>query len=120
MYAFVIKCICGPGASNTALAIAAGKRACEKQMIGGPCFMVRGHRCMGVTQDKLMVRTGPEGERTGARGHAHALTRKHAVPMAFTGKPLEGFIFMLPPGCATQRAVEAWVKRALAFVATQP
>jgi hypothetical protein len=61
----------------------------------------------------MMVRTSTEG-------HAHALTLKHAVPMDFTGKPLKGFVFVLPPGCATQRAVEAWVKRALAFVATLP
>jgi hypothetical protein len=91
----------------------AGERASEKQMMGGLCFMVRGHMCVGVTQDKLMVRTGPQG-------HAHALTLKHAVPMDFTGKSLKGFVFVLPPGCATQRAVEAWVKRALAFVATLP
>ena len=91
----------------------AGERANEKKMMGGLCFMVRGHMCVGVTQDKLMVRIGPEG-------HAHALTLKHAVPMDFTGRPLKGFVFVLPPGCATQRAVEAWVKRALAFVATLP
>lgn len=75
--------------------------------------MVRGHMCVGVTQDKLMVRTGPEE-------HAHTLTLKHAVPMDFTGKPLKGFVFVPPPGCATQRAVDAWVKRALAFVASLP
>ena len=93
--------------------VLAGQRATEKTMMGGLCFMVRGHMCVGVTQDKLMVRTG-------AAGHAHALTLKHAVPMDFTGKPLKGFVFVLPAGCATQRAVDAWVKRALTFVATLP
>ena len=91
----------------------AGERANEKAMMGGLCFMVRGHMCAGVTKDKLMVRTGAEG-------HAHALTLKHAVPMDFTGKPLKGFVFVLPAGCATQRAVDAWVKRALALVAALP
>ncbi len=89
----------------------AGERANEKKMMGGLCFMVGGHMCVGVTQDKLMVRTGPAG-------HAKALTLKHAVPMDFTGKPLKGFVFVLPAGCGTQRAVDAWVKRALAFTAT--
>ena len=91
----------------------AGERANEKAMMGGLCFMVHGHMCVGVTRDKLMVRTGAEG-------HAHALTFKHAVPMDFTGKPLKGFVFVLPAGCATQRAVDAWVKRALAHVAALP
>ena len=58
--------------------------------------------------------------RVGAEAHAHALTLKHAMPMDFTGKPLKGFVFVQPAGCATQRAVETWVKRALKFVATLP
>ena len=58
--------------------------------------------------------------RTGAQDHAHALTLKYAVPMDFTGKPLREFVFVLPEGCATQRAVDAWVTRALTFVATLP
>ena len=99
-------------AARARLALA-GERANEKAMMGGLCFMVHGHMCVGVTRDKLMVRTGAEG-------HAHALTFKHAVPMDFTGKPLKGFVFVLPAGCATQRAVDAWVERALAFVRTLP
>ena len=91
----------------------AGERATEKAMMGGLCFMVGGHMCVGITLTKLMVRVG-------AQVHAHALTLKHAVPMDFTGKPLKGFVFVLPAGCATQRAVDAWVKRGLAFVATLP
>ena len=91
----------------------AGERASEKKMMGGLCFMVRGYMCVGVTNDKLMVRTGSEA-------HAHALTLKHAVPMDFTGKALKGFVFVLAQGCSTQRNVDAWVKRALAFVTTLP
>ena len=90
-----------------------GEPCAEKKMMGGLCFMVRGHMCVGVVQDKRMVRSGPEG-------HAKALTLKHVMPMDFTGKPLKGFVFALPPGCSTQRAVDAWVKRALTFTATLP
>ena len=91
----------------------AGERANEKKMMGGLCFMVRGHMCVGVTNEKLMVRTGAEG-------HSKALAMKHVKPMDFTGKPLKGFVFVLPPGCGTQRSVDAWVKRALTFTATLP
>ncbi len=55
-------------AARVRLALA-GEPCAEKKMMGGLCFMVRGHMCVGVAQDKLMVRTGPEG-------HAKALSFK--------------------------------------------
>jgi hypothetical protein len=33
----------------------------EKRMFGGIAFMVRGHMCVGIVKDQLMVRVGPEG-----------------------------------------------------------
>jgi TfoX/Sxy family transcriptional regulator of competence genes len=99
-------------ASRVRLALA-GECVIEKKMMGGLCFMVRGNMCVGVTKNKLMVRVG-------ADAHQRALTLKHAVPMAFTGKPLRGFVFVLHQGVATQRAVDAWTKRGLDFVAALP
>lgn len=32
----------------------------EKKMFGGLCFMVSGHMCCGIVDDKLMARVGPE------------------------------------------------------------
>ena len=85
----------------------------EKKMMGGLCFMVRGHMCCGVEKERLMVRVGPQA-------HERALKLKHAAPMDFTGRPMRGFVYVLAPGVATQRDVDAWVRRGLEFVASLP
>ena len=99
-------------AARVRLALA-GERASEKQMIGGLCFMVRGNMCAGVTKNQLMVRVGTDA-------YQRSLKLKHAAPMDFTGKPLRGFVFVRPEGVTTQRAVDAWIKRGLHFVAALP
>jgi TfoX/Sxy family transcriptional regulator of competence genes len=99
-------------AARVRLALA-GERTNEKKMMGGLCFMVSGHMCAGVTKNQLMVRVG-------ADAYQRSLKLKHATPMEFTGKPLRGFVFVQPEGVTTQRAVDAWVKRGLNFVATLP
>ncbi|MFN0161235.1 MAG: TfoX/Sxy family protein [Burkholderiales bacterium] len=91
----------------------AGEAVTEKKMMGGLCFMVRGHMACGVTAERLMVRVGPEA-------HAAALRVKHAAPMDFTGRPMRGFVFVGAAGVATQRGVAAWMERALAFNSTLP
>ena len=32
----------------------------EKKIFGGLCFMVSGHMCCGIVNDKLMARVGPD------------------------------------------------------------
>ena len=86
-----------------------GEPVSEKKMVGGLCFMVRGHMCIRVDKNRLMVRVG-------ADAHERALKLKHAVPMDFIGRAMRGFIFVEPAGCTTQRGVDAWVRRGLAFV----
>lgn len=83
-----------------------------KKMFGGVCFMVRGHMCCGVT-DVLMLRVGKDA-------HAAALARPHARPMTFTGRPMDGFVFVDPPGWKTDKALAAWLARGTAHVATLP
>ena len=99
-------------AARVRLALAA-ELTTEKKMMGGLCFMVRGHMCCGVEKERLMVRVGPQA-------HERALKLKHAAPMDFTGRPMRGFIYVLPQGLATQRGVDAWVRRGLEFVAALP
>ena len=59
----------------------------EKKMFGGLAFMLHGNMCVGVTNDDLMVRVGPEQ-------HAELLALPHARPMDFTGRPMKGFVFV--------------------------
>lgn len=59
----------------------------EDKMFGGIAFMVRGHMCIGITDEDLMVRVGPDA-------HGGAITLPHARPMNFTGRPMDGFVYV--------------------------
>ena len=96
-----------------ARARAAGIGTAERKMFGGIAFMVRGHMCVGVTGDDLMVRVGPDA-------HAEALTLPYARPMDFTGRPMKGFIYVDAAGVAQDKSLATWVERSLAFVETLP
>ena len=78
----------------------------EKQMFGGITFMVAGRMACGVVHDDLMVRVGPEG-------HDEAIAQPHARPMDFTGKPMQGMVYVAPAGVATDDALRSWVDRAV-------
>lgn len=85
----------------------------EKKMFGGLCFLHRGHMACGLVGDVLMVRVGPDA-------YASALRRPHAREMDFTGRPLQGMIYVDPPGIRTAAALRAWIERGRAFTASLP
>jgi TfoX/Sxy family transcriptional regulator of competence genes len=85
----------------------------EKRMFGGLAFMLRGNMCAGVVKEDLMVRVGPAA-------CAELASRPHARPMDFTGKPLKGFLFVAPPGTASDLELRSWLDRAVAFAASLP
>lgn len=85
----------------------------EKKMFGGIAFMVNGHMSCGVVNSLLMVRVGP-------RLYEEALSRSHARPMDFTGKPMKGFVFVAPEGFASDAALSSWVESSLEFVSSLP
>jgi TfoX/Sxy family transcriptional regulator of competence genes len=84
-----------------------------KKMFGGVAYMVQGNMCVGVNEDRLMVRVGPDG-------YDEALAQTHAQPMDFTGRPMRGFVYVPPEGYAAEDDLEAWVQRGLDFVLTLP
>jgi TfoX/Sxy family transcriptional regulator of competence genes len=88
-----------------------GLRTDERKMFGGLAFMVEGTMACGVVGQELMARVG-------ASRHAQALARPHTRPMDFTGRPMTGYIFVTPPGCATDYQVDAWIAQALDHVST--
>ena len=85
----------------------------QKQMFGGICFLVRGNMCCGVTGNKLMVRVGPER-------YESALRTPHAKLMDFTGRPLRGFIYVMPQGLRDQKALKTWVDLGLRYAESLP
>jgi hypothetical protein len=94
-------------------ALAGQRDVIERQMMGGLCFMLRGHMCCGIVRSDLVVRVGPAQ-------YEAALARPHARPMDFTGRPMRGFVFVGPSGYRTSLALHRWVTRGMDFVASLP
>jgi TfoX/Sxy family transcriptional regulator of competence genes len=94
-------------------ALAARRDVSERKMFGGIAFMVRGHMACGIATGDLMVRVGKEG-------YEDALARPHARPMDFTGRPLEGYVFVAPAGIRTPAGLRFWVALACANAEALP
>ncbi len=82
----------------------------EKKMFGGLAFLLDGKMFCGIANDDIMVRVGPEC-------YAAALAQAHVRPMDFTGRPMNGYVFVGPGGSKTEKAVKKWVDQGVAFVA---
>ncbi len=85
----------------------------EKKMFGGLALMVRGNMCLGVLGDAVMARIGPER-------YAEMLAREHVREMDFTGRPMNGYVFVDPPGFEADADLEFVVDCCLAFNAGLP
>ena len=84
----------------------------ERRMFGGIAFLVAGHMPVGVQDDRLMVRVGPDA-------YARLLTEPHAREMNFTGRSLRGFLYVDPPG-VVGKGLDRWVRHARAFTTSLP
>ena len=89
------------------------KGVVEKKMFGGIAYMFREHMCVGVVDDLLMVRVGPEQ-------YEDALSEAHTRPMDFTGKPMKGYVYVEPAGFKTDKNLKKWVDKGIQFVETLP
>ena len=80
----------------------------EKRMFGGLCFMVDGKMCVGVEQERLMLRIGVEN-------FEEAITKEGCQPMDFTGKVMKGYVFVDIDALNTKAKLEYWMGLALDF-----
>jgi len=80
----------------------------EKAMFGGLCFMVNGKMCVGVEQERLMVRFDP------AR-HDEIMERDDSRPMDFTGRVMKGYVFVDAGVLSTKKKLEYWIGLALEY-----
>jgi TfoX/Sxy family transcriptional regulator of competence genes len=85
----------------------------EKRMFGGVAFLVQGHMSVGIVQDKLMVRVGPDS-------YDRVLRERHARRMDFTGKPMKGFVYVVPEGYESDADLERWVNLGVSYVSSLP
>ena len=83
-------------------------------MMGGLCFMLRGHMCCSVSgRGGLMVRVG-------ANAQDAALREPHIQPIEMAGRIMTGFVRIAPEGYQTEASLKVWLNRAVDFVATLP
>lgn len=85
----------------------------ERKMFGGLAFLIGGNMCVGVVGDELMVRVGPEA-------YDEAVRRPHARKMDFTGRPMNGFVYVGTPAIGTDAGLRRWIERGLRFAASLP
>ena len=85
----------------------------EKRMFGGLAFMQAGNMCVGIVNDTLMARVGPDQ-------YLASLELPNTREMDFTGKPLKGFIYVDPEGFETDDNLREWIQRCEAFTHTLP
>jgi TfoX/Sxy family transcriptional regulator of competence genes len=84
------------------------KKVEEKKMFGGLCFMVNDKMCIGVEQERLMLRIGPEK-------YEKAMEKEGCTPMDFTGKVMKGYVFVAIEALNTKPKLEYWIKLALEY-----
>ena len=84
------------------------KKVDEKRMFGGLCFMVNDKMCVGVEQERLMVRLDP-GK------YDEAMEKEGAAPMDFTGKIMKGYVFVDIDALKTKQQLQYWLKLALDY-----
>ena len=77
-------------------------------MFGGLCFMVNDKMCVGVEQDRMMVRLNPEG-------YEELLEKEGVTPMDFTGKVMKGYVFVDIDALNTKSKLEYWISLALDY-----
>lgn len=86
----------------------------EKKMMGGLIFMVNHKMCIGIDidrkneQDRLMIRVEKDA-------YIKLLKKKGCREMDFTGKPMNGFLFIYPEGFDIETDLDFWVEKALEF-----
>ncbi len=94
-------------------AVASHDGLSERKMFGGLCLMVNGNMFAGIIGDELMLRVGPQR-------FEELLAKPGARPMDFTGRPMNGYLYVSPHAFATDKALSTWLEDALGFVETLP
>jgi hypothetical protein len=85
----------------------------EKKMFGGVGFLIHGNMACGVHNDNLIVRVGEER-------YEEILTHPLARPFDMTGKPMTGWVEIIPTGTKRDVDLAGWVRTGLDFARSLP
>jgi TfoX/Sxy family transcriptional regulator of competence genes len=77
-------------------------------MFGGLCFMVNHKMCVGVEQERMMVRLNPDK-------YDEVIEKQGCHSMDFTGKPMRGYVFVDVSALTTLKQMSYWISLALDF-----
>lgn len=80
----------------------------DKKMFGGLCFMVNDKMCVGVENERLMLRIDPDK-------YEELIEKEGCTPMDFTGKPMRGYVYVGKEVLQTKRQIEYWIGLALEY-----
>ena len=84
------------------------KNVIEKPMFGGLCFMVNDKMCVGVEQERLMVRLDPAK-------YDEVIEKEGCKPMDFTGKIMKGYVFVDIQALNSNKKLGYWMDLALEY-----
>jgi len=84
-----------------------------KKMFGGVGFMLRSKMACGIQENALIVRVGPEA-------YEAALAEPHTREFDITGRPMRGWIMVLPAGLEKESELKRWVIKGINFARTLP
>lgn len=84
------------------------KKVEEKRMFGGLCFMVNDKMCVGVENERLMVRLSPDI-------YDEVMEKEGCRPMNFTGRIMKGYVFVDIEALNTKKKLEYWLKLSLDY-----
>jgi len=94
-------------------ALRSQRNVTEKKMFGGLAFMSHDHMFVGIVGDELMARVGKDY-------YDKALSLPFVREMDFTGKPMQGYVFVGSQGFEEDAELADWIKHCLAFVHSLP
>lgn len=86
----------------------------SKPMMGGLVFMMGNKMLCGIHIDKnygdslLMARIGLDA-------YTREITKEVCLPMDFTGRPMNGYIFVTPEGYDLDDDLDYWIQLAIDF-----
>ena len=84
------------------------KNVTEKAMFGGLCFMVNDKMCVGIEKERMMVGLDPAK-------YEEVLEKEGCTPMDFTGKVMNGYVFVDAHTLNTKKRLEYWMGLALEY-----
>ena len=85
----------------------------RRRMFGGLGFLLRGNMCFGIWKDHLILRIGESKAES-------ALRKTNVVPFDITGRPMKGWVMVLPQALRSKASLNRWIKQAIDFVEQLP